>query len=57
MNLTEKEIEKLKATKSESEWNSACDEIKKARNGIYPPDWWPRMMMSGLIAEIQDSWK
>ena len=56
MNLTDQEIEKLKATKSETEWNAMCDEIKRARGGQYPPDWWPRMMMSGLISQIQALW-
>lgn len=57
MNLTEQEIEKLKATKSANEWNSVCDEIKKARDGRYPPDWWPVVMVSGMATEIQNSWK
>lgn len=56
MNLTQDEVEKLMATKSESEWNAMCDEIKRARGGQYPPDWWSRMMMTGLIESIQKSW-
>lgn len=52
-NLTQEEITRLKATKSEQEWNDVCDEIKTARAGQYAPDWWPRVMQSGLAAEIQ----
>lgn len=55
--LTEQEIENLKQTKSASEWNKACDAIKQARNGQYPRDWWTKMMMSGLITQISNSWK
>ncbi len=56
-NITEREISELEATRSETEWNAKCDEIKKARGGQYPPDWWPVMMMSGKIAATQASWK
>ncbi len=48
MNLTNEEIIRLEATKNEQEWNDVCDEIKTARNDQYPPDWWPRIMLSGL---------
>lgn len=56
MNITEAEIDKLKASKNEQAWNAVCDEIKKARAGQYPPDWWAKVMQSGLAANIQDSW-
>jgi len=26
----------------------ACDTIKHRREGSYPPDWWEKMMSSGL---------
>jgi hypothetical protein len=57
MNLTEAEITKLQNTKSEHEWNAVCDEIKAARNGEYPPDWFTKMILTGLISEIAASWK
>lgn len=53
MYLTQEEATRLEATKSESEWNDVCDEIKTARAGQYPQDWWPRIMVSGLAAKIQ----
>lgn len=52
MNITDEEISMLKACNSESEWNAACTKIKQARNGAYPPDWWPKMKLSGLMDEI-----
>ncbi len=51
-NITEQEIALLKSCKSEQDWNNACDTIKKARKGAYPPDWWPKVKMSGLMDEI-----
>lgn len=56
MNLTDEEYEKLTTTTSEEEWTATCDEVKAARNGQYPPDWWPRMMLSGAIASTQLKW-
>jgi hypothetical protein len=54
--ITQEEISALKATKSENDWNEQCDKIKAARGGQYPPDWWPLVVMSGLMTEIQCSW-
>lgn len=55
-NITDSEIANLKATRSSIEWNSVCDGIKTARGGEYPPDWWSRIMMTGLAAQIHDAW-
>ncbi len=55
-NLTEEELAALKATANENEWNAACDRIKDARSGQYPPDWWTVMMQSGLSREIMARW-
>lgn len=51
MKITDEEIEKLKNTKTEGEWNAVCDEIKKSRNGQFPSDWWPRVKLSGIMDE------
>lgn len=56
-NLTEQEESKLVASKNEDEWNAICDEVKAARGGKYPPDWFARVMMSGLGARAQERWK
>lgn len=55
MNLTQAEIEMLEACKNPQEWNNACDQVKQARNGQYPPDWWPTMKMSGRMDRILNS--
>ena len=55
MNLTPEELGRLKACKSDEEWNAACDAVKATRNGDYPPDWWPVMKLSGLMDQILGS--
>lgn len=50
-NITDAELEKLKAAKTQGEWNAACDEIKKARGGQYPADWWAKVKLSGIMDE------
>lgn len=55
-NITDQEIADLKATRSSLEWNSVRDGIKDVRGGVYPPDWWNRIMMSGVATEIYEGW-
>lgn len=55
--LTDKEFEELTACKNEQEWNAACDRVKAARHGQYPFDWWPRMMVSGVMRRVFDKWE
>ena len=52
MNLTNEEMGKLEAAKSTAEWNDCCDEIKRARGGQYPPDWYQRVIMTGLAQRV-----
>lgn len=56
MNLTASEIELLKNAQSEQEWNKLCDRIKAVRGGQYPPDWWEKIMLSGLAGLVQSCW-
>jgi len=56
MDLTQEEIEKLKATKSEAEWNAVCDEVKSARGGSYPGNWYATVVLSGMMADVSSSW-
>lgn len=53
--LTDEEIAMFEACKSEEEWDSACDKVKKARGGKYPPDWWTKMKMTGRMDRIVNS--
>ena len=56
MNITKDELEKLKSSKTIEEWNITCDAIKKAHGGQYPQDWFNKVMMSGMAAEVQKNW-
>jgi hypothetical protein len=56
MNLTEAEMIELKNTTNESEWNAVCDKIKAARKGSYPPDWFNKVLLTGVISEIAAKW-
>jgi hypothetical protein len=56
MNLTDEELQNLKDTKSEQEWNNTCDEVKRARGGQYPPDWYAKVLATGLAHEVQANW-
>ncbi len=55
MGITQEELDRLSNTKNDSEWNAACDDIKKAHGG-YPHDWWPKVMQSGLAAKVAANW-
>lgn len=54
--LTDAELEALSASKSEEEWNKICDDVKRARGGGYPPDWYQRVLASGLATKMQIEW-
>lgn len=56
MNITEAELKTLRDSTNEQQWNDACDAIKRVRNNKYPPDWFQKVMMSGLATTIQTSW-
>ena len=55
-NITEEELQRLRDSKNENDWNDACDAIKKARNGRYPDDWWAKVMTSGLADQVAKNW-
>ncbi len=57
MKLTDQELEMLKSAQSPVEWNSLCNQIKRARNGQYPEDWYSKVIVSGLIRSKELSWK
>jgi uncharacterized circularly permuted ATP-grasp superfamily protein len=42
---------------NEPAWNAACERIKAARAGAFPSDWWARVMQSGLMRRVVESWK
>lgn len=55
-NLTDDELESLESSESESEWDRACDGVKRARGGVYPPDWYARVVLSGVVSAARLSW-
>jgi hypothetical protein len=52
MNITTSEISALENCKSEKEWDQICDQIKADRSGNYPPDWYDKVMLSGLMSRV-----
>jgi hypothetical protein len=56
MNITEDEIAMLEACESSADWSAVCRKIKAARDGAYPPDWWPKVKMSGMMDRIMAKW-
>lgn len=56
-NITDDELAALEAVRSAKEWDAACDRIKAAREGVYPPDWWERVNLSGMMHRILSRWK
>lgn len=54
--LTQEELDALKASKSEEEWNTLCDGVKKAHGG-YPGDWFAKVIISGLLNKTAANWK
>lgn len=54
--MNELEVKELMMTsKSEQEWNTNCDKVKKAC-GDYPIFWYTLMISSGLMSSIVNSW-
>ena len=41
---------------SEQDWNTKCDQIKKAHSGVYPGYWYQEVIMSGLLGTVQSTW-
>jgi hypothetical protein len=48
--LSKDEWQRLCGCATQREWNSVCDAIKAARDGSYPPDWFPIDHLSGLMS-------
>jgi hypothetical protein len=46
--LQEQEIFTLTACENYAQYRMTCDAIKTRRKMAYPPDWWEKMMVSGL---------
>jgi len=55
-NISVDEMAKLRNSKSEKEWDAVCDEVKAARNGQYPNDWYQKVLASGLSRRAAARW-
>lgn len=55
--MTEEEVVSLmESSKTESEWNENCDEVKK-RCGGYPSFWFQAIVMSGLMRRVSENFQ
>ena len=56
MNLTAEELQHLSNASTADEWNGICDAVKDKRHGQYPPDWFAKVLASGLAQKKSDEW-
>lgn len=52
MNLTDEELEEIEKIQTSEEWKALCLAVKGRRNGQYPPDWYPKVLASGLADRV-----
>jgi hypothetical protein len=50
--LSQEELDRLTACRSHLEWQRACGAVKKVRGGVYPGDWYARVLKSGLADRV-----
>ena len=55
-NITDKELKMLEECQLAKDWANACDDIKSARGGEYPDDWWDKVNKSGMMDRIMSRW-
>ena len=56
MKITEQELKSLEACQSAQDWSDACDAVKEVRCGQYPPDWWDKVKLTGMMDRILSRW-
>jgi hypothetical protein len=54
--VTEQDLNDLRNTKNEQEWNAVCDRVKAAHRGVYPADWFAKVLASGLVGDAARRW-
>ncbi len=52
MNITNQELKKLEDALDGIEWDKTVDEIKRNRNGEYPPDWYAKVILGDLKPKV-----
>lgn len=55
--LTNKEINDLRSSRTEKEWNAICAKLKAKHNGKYPSDWHEKIILSGILNSSIERWK
>lgn len=54
--LTEQDLNDLQNTKNNREWDAVCDRVKAAHKGMYPADWFAKVLASGLAGDVRRRW-
>ena len=49
-------IELMVKSKSEDEWNENCDKVKAAFDGKYPPYWFNKVILGGILEAAKNNW-
>lgn len=57
MNITAEELARLENACDRYAWNAACDAIKATRRGKYPPDWFTKVILSGMMDRVRATWR
>lgn len=50
--LTPEELAEVDEIKTYAQHRAFCDRIKKARGGVYPSDWYEKMLATGKNDEV-----
>ena len=56
LETTEGLVDFMRSSTSEQDWNERCDIVKAQNHGAYPPNWFPAIVMSGVMNEAQQGW-
>lgn len=54
--MTQEQLDMMASSQSEDEWNMNCERVKKAHGGQYPPDWFMKVILSGLLTKTRTNW-
>jgi hypothetical protein len=54
--LTDAEKSRLKAVRSDEEWDQAYYGIQQAHGGHLPNDWWETVIQSGLAESVMEAY-
>jgi len=46
----------MRQATSAADWNSRCDDVKRANGNDYPSFWFQEIILSGLHSSTQSTW-